>query len=97
MQNGLLYVRRDYLEAHAGRALYREWQQTDLAQLSVVHPLKYLETVGMLRTSLRQTVSALPAKVVGAARRILFGPGPAPPPEVTAAKAFLDPVNTEER
>ena len=53
LQNSLLYVRRDYVEARSREALYQAWQRTDPAQLSVVHPLKYLQTVRMLRTSLR--------------------------------------------
>ncbi len=64
-QNALLFVRRDYLETRA--ALKKEFEQTNAAQLSLVHPGNYLKKSIRLmeldpsNASLKQTVASLPA------------------------------------
>ncbi len=45
-QNVLLFVRRDYLESHP--QLRREFENTSIGQLSMVHPKQYLEVAGWM-------------------------------------------------
>lgn len=42
-QNILLFLKRDYLELEAFDRLKAEFKNTNIAQLSLVHPQKYLE------------------------------------------------------
>ena len=72
-QNALLYASKNYLQAHADSPLHTEWKQTNLDQLSMVHPMKYLEAVGMRDRSFKQTLRAVPGKFLRAARHILQG------------------------
>ena len=48
-QNILMFARRDYLESHS--SLKRASEQTTISQLSLVHPRKYLEAIGLYLTA----------------------------------------------
>lgn len=54
-QNILLFVRRDYLASHP--LLQREFENTAISQLSIVHPRKYLDVIRLHLTT--QDIAAL--------------------------------------
>jgi hypothetical protein len=59
IQNALLYARRDYVESHP--ALKREYELTDPAQLSLVHPRLFVAKMRLLdKFGMRKLWSALP-------------------------------------
>lgn len=46
-QNVLIFCRKESMEAHP--FLRKEWAKTEISQLSLVHPRKYLETIGCIQ------------------------------------------------
>jgi cyclopropane fatty-acyl-phospholipid synthase-like methyltransferase len=62
-QNVLLFVQKDYLEAHA--LLKREFENTAISQLSIVHPKKYLavlEWMDRLYSAAQDIAAVIPAE-----------------------------------
>lgn len=73
-QNILMFVRQDYLESHP--LLKREFENTVISSLSIVHPKQYLEAVKKARESsdprnipLKSVLSTLPILMKNALKR----------------------------
>jgi SAM-dependent methyltransferase len=69
IQNTILYVRRDLLERSA--ALTAEYQRTEGAQLSLVHPRQYIYAESRFRETLASAGQPVPFGVIASSRLLL--------------------------